>query len=359
MLHTNVGRLMSETGVIMDSEGQKQPQEGRHASAPGATLAAQREAMGLTVEQIADQLKLAPRQVVALEQGDFASLPNMAVTRGFIRAYAKVVRLDPAPLVAQIAVTPSVTPTEHTPIKREKIPTTFSQSRFPTLASRQSKTKVWLIGGVVALAVIAGAGAWQAGLISPGALRKPVAGTPATGTAPAATAAAPGAAPAATTGTTGGTAAAPPLLSPNVPLVSMPGQAPVSPENTAPLVTTPAPNAATPAAATPAATGTPAAGTPATTGAAAATPAPAAAATQGANTLTLVFTADSWVEIRRPGASTLISRLVKAGSTETFEIDRQSTLIVGKPESVQATLRGQPLALPRVANGTISRVQIK
>ncbi|HEX8601706.1 MAG TPA: helix-turn-helix domain-containing protein, partial [Pseudoduganella sp.] len=54
----------------MDSEGQKQPQEGRHASAPGATLAAQREAMGLTVEQIADQLKLAPRQVVALEQGD-------------------------------------------------------------------------------------------------------------------------------------------------------------------------------------------------------------------------------------------------------------------------------------------------
>ncbi|HEX8603531.1 MAG TPA: RodZ domain-containing protein, partial [Pseudoduganella sp.] len=284
---------------------------------------------------------------------DFASLPNMAVTRGFIRAYAKVVRLDPAPLVAQIAVTPSVTPTEHTPIKREKIPTTFSQSRFPTLASRQSKTKVWIIGGVVALAVIAGAGAWQAGLISPGALRKPVAGTPAIVAAPAATAAAPGTAPAATTGTTGSTAATPPLLSPNVPLVSTPGQAPVSPENTAPLVTTPASGAATPAAA-----GTPAA-TPATTGAAAATPAPAAAATQGANTLTLVFTADSWVEIRRPGASTLISRLVKAGSTETFEIDRQSTLIVGKPESVQATLRGQPLALPRVANGTISRVQIK
>ena len=82
----------------MDSEGQKQPQgqphgqghaqERQHAAAPGATLAAQREAMGLTVEQIADQLKLAPRQVVALEQGDFASLPNMAVTRGFIRAYA-------------------------------------------------------------------------------------------------------------------------------------------------------------------------------------------------------------------------------------------------------------------------------
>jgi len=34
-------------------------------------LAAQREAMGWTVEQIADQLKLAVRQVKALEAGDY------------------------------------------------------------------------------------------------------------------------------------------------------------------------------------------------------------------------------------------------------------------------------------------------
>ena len=339
----------------MDSEGQKQPQgqthnpsqDRRDASAPGATLAAQREAMGLSVEQIADQLKLAPRQVVALEQGGFASLPNMAVTRGFIRAYAKVVRLDPAPLVAHIEVTPSVTTTtDHAPIRREKISTTFSQSRFPTLASRQSKPKVWIIGGVVALALIAGAGAWQAGLISPGALSKP--GTVA---APAAVPAAPGTATTTATTTT-------PLLSPNVPLVSTPGQGPATPENTAPLVTSPPVAAGTAPATTPAAA-TP----PATTPAPAATVAPAvpsaAPAAQGANTLTMVFTADSWVEIRRPGAATLISRLVKAGSTETFEIDRQSTLVVGKPEGVQATLRGQPLPLPKVAGGTISRVQIQ
>ena len=101
---------MSETGVTMDSEWQEQPKN-QQAQAPGAQLAAQREAMGLSIDQIADQLKLAPRQVVALEQGDFAALPNMAVTRGFIRAYAKVVRLDPAPLVAQIEVTPTVAPT--------------------------------------------------------------------------------------------------------------------------------------------------------------------------------------------------------------------------------------------------------
>jgi cytoskeleton protein RodZ len=34
---------------------------------PGQVLAAQREAMGWSVEQVADQLKLAVRQVLALE----------------------------------------------------------------------------------------------------------------------------------------------------------------------------------------------------------------------------------------------------------------------------------------------------
>ncbi|TWI66407.1 cytoskeleton protein RodZ [Pseudoduganella lurida] len=334
----------------MDSEGQKQPQgepqsDSRRHAAPGAQLAAGREAMGLSIEQVADQLKLAPRQVVALEQGDYASLPNMAVTRGFIRAYAKVVRLDPAPLVAQIEVAPAVVNTEHAPIRREKIPASFSSSRFPTLASRQSKPKGWIIGGVVVLAVVAAAGAWQAGLITLPAFHK----TASTEV------------PATVAGTASTTPSAP--IQTNVPLV----QPPASPDNTAPLVTgpatplvtgTPAEPAAVPAT-TPAAA--PAATTPAVTppAPAAATPAAATSGAPGANTLTLTFEEDSWVEIRRPGTSSLISRLVKAGSTETFEIDRQATLIVGKPDGVRATLRGQPLALPKVANGTISRVQIK
>ena len=68
---------------------------------------------------------------------------------------------------------------------------------------------------------------------------------------------------------------------------------------------------------------------------------------------------DSWVEIRRPGSTSLISRLVKAGSTETFDIKDPALLIVGKPGGVEATLGGAPLALPPVAGGTISRVNIK
>lgn len=75
--------------------------------------------------------------------------------------------------------------------------------------------------------------------------------------------------------------------------------------------------------------------------------------------LVLTLTEDSWVEIRRPGTTPLISRLVKAGSTETFDIKDPALLIVGKPSGVKATLGGQPLALPNIPGGTISRVNIK
>ncbi|MBJ7310827.1 DUF4115 domain-containing protein, partial [Rugamonas sp. CCM 8940] len=89
----------------------------------------------------------------------------------------------------------------------------------------------------------------------------------------------------------------------------------------------------------------------------AAAPPPPAAASSSA--LVLKVNQDSWVEIRRPGATALIARLVKAGNTETFDIKDPALLIVGKPSAVEATLGGTPLALPPVAGGTISRVNIK
>jgi cytoskeleton protein RodZ len=338
MLRINEGRSMSETGVTMDSEWQEQPKN-QQAQAPGAQLAAQREAMGLSIDQIADQLKLAPRQVVAIEQGDYASLPNMAVTRGFIRAYAKVVRLDPAPLVAQIEVTPTVAPTvDHGTVRREKISTTFSESRFPSMTESRSKPKRWIAIGAAALVVVAVAAAWQSGIVSTDMFHRSA------GTEPAALPSQPG-----TETTT--------LPAPSVPLVqpTTPPGTPVA-QSTAPVAApTPAPAATEPPAA--AAVTTPAATTPAPAAQPPAT-APATPAEAG-NTLVLTVNQDSWIEVKRPGAKSLISRLVKAGSTETVEIDRQSTLVVGNPDGVRATLRGQPLDLPKIPNGTISRVPVK
>lgn len=143
---------------------------------PGQALAAQREAMGWSVEQVADQLKLAVRQVIALEAGDYASLPSPAVTRGFVRAYAKLVKLDPVPLVAQIAMdTPAAADTSAATAARRPAPASFSESRFPSHGKRMSLPLGWIAGAVVVV-VAAGAAAWHFGFL-PGGQRGDANGT--------------------------------------------------------------------------------------------------------------------------------------------------------------------------------------
>jgi cytoskeleton protein RodZ len=67
---------------------------------PGRELTTAREGCGLSVADIARQLKLSPWQVEALEAGDYRRLPGAVFVRGFIRNYARLVKLDSAPLLA-------------------------------------------------------------------------------------------------------------------------------------------------------------------------------------------------------------------------------------------------------------------
>ncbi len=67
---------------------------------PGEQLATARESRGMTVGEIAQQLKLSPWQVEALESGDYRRLPSTVFVRGFMRNYARLVKLDPATLLA-------------------------------------------------------------------------------------------------------------------------------------------------------------------------------------------------------------------------------------------------------------------
>lgn len=318
----------------MNSERAETPQQqpqGNLASA-GAQLKAQREALGWPVEQVAEQLKLAPRQVVALEEGDVAALPNLAVVRGFVRAYAKVVRLDAAPLVAMIEVHPPTPVHEHqaAPARRD-ISATFSESRFPSMTQRSSHSGVW-IAGAVAVVVAAAFGAYKMGYVPETLFAHGDKEAVHTGVT----------APVETTLIKPGQDLSP-VQTPSVPLISVP---PPAGAGTSTSTDTPAPAPASTLAAAPATV-------PAS---AAETPAPAVAS---ANALVLKVEQDSWVEIRRPGSTPLISRLVKAGSTETFDITGPAVLVVGKPDVVQATLRGARLDLPTISGGTIARVNIK
>jgi cytoskeleton protein RodZ len=290
---------------------------------PGKTLAAQREAMGWSVEQVADQLKLAVRQVIALEAGDYASLPSPAVTRGFVRAYAKILKLDAAPLVAMIEMdTPPEPVTTAATARRDK-PTSFSEVRFSPGGKRPSLPVGWIAAVVVVVG--AAAAAWHFGLL--GGLTHGESAATGTGNATVVSTPANGAA----------NAPADSLQSPAVPLISVPSSAPSEPAPVAPSAATPAATTAIPAPAT-------------------AVPAATPAGAAGANALVFTARQDSWISVSpAKGGKPLVSRLVKAGTTETVNVDEPVKVVVGNAPGVSATLRGAPVELP----GQIARVSLK
>lgn len=67
--------------------------------AAGAVLFKERRRQGLSLGDISRQLKLSVRQVEALERDDYAGYKSPVFIHGFIRNYAKLLGLDPEPLI--------------------------------------------------------------------------------------------------------------------------------------------------------------------------------------------------------------------------------------------------------------------
>src|SRR5579862_4584746 len=66
----------------------------------GAHLRALREHAQLSLDDVATQLKLSRRQVMAIESDSFDALPGPTFIRGFIRDYARLLRVDGDELLA-------------------------------------------------------------------------------------------------------------------------------------------------------------------------------------------------------------------------------------------------------------------
>lgn len=60
----------------------------------GTQLRAAREAARLTLDEVAQSLKFSPRQIELLEADDYAALPGSTIVRGFVRSYARLLRVD-------------------------------------------------------------------------------------------------------------------------------------------------------------------------------------------------------------------------------------------------------------------------
>lgn len=117
------------------------------APTTGQRLRAAREERGMSVNDVAEILRFSPRQIGLLEADRYDDLPGATLVRGFIRGYAKLLKLDPVPLLD--GLTPEAIPN---PVE-VKPPTNMGVAEDPSLGdSPLGKAFPW--GTLLAVAVI-------------------------------------------------------------------------------------------------------------------------------------------------------------------------------------------------------------
>jgi cytoskeleton protein RodZ len=118
----------------------------------GNMLREAREKLGLSVADVAGQIKFAPRQIEALEADDYKHLPEAAFLRGFVRSYAKILRLDVQALIASMPQT-KVAATELIPAS-VGVP-------FPNAHSLRQQNLIWLGAALLLAVIVAGFAFWH------------------------------------------------------------------------------------------------------------------------------------------------------------------------------------------------------
>lgn len=343
--------MSDQQGNEAPASGFLEAEEVKHAVLPGALLAAQRQAKGWTVEHAAGHLKFAARQVLALEADNYAALPGPVTVRGFVRAYAKLLGMDSNALVAAL---PQDAPMYKSAIEPQRtLSTPFSESPLP-LGNRSRLTPVLIIGViVVVILAVAATFAYRTELLSNipqlGWLKRsddaatrseePQAQTDSQQEVPAEV--------------QDGFDKDKSRLEKGELLIANAVNSTLT--NDADNTEAPASEAAAPATSAP---------VPPVKQAVLTTPAAPAATgnlniSKGKDLLRLTFREDSWVEIRRGDKSTIISRLLKAGTSEAFDITEPVTLVVGNAGGVDASLRGSKLDLEKGTNSNVARLSLK
>ena len=113
----------------------------------GRALTEAREAQGLALADVAQQLKFMPRQIESLEAERFEALPGPTIARGMVRTYARFLKLDPEPLLQRM--TGRVDAPDATP----QLAARFSQPvPFSDNGRRSTLVYLALSAGVLAIA---------------------------------------------------------------------------------------------------------------------------------------------------------------------------------------------------------------
>jgi cytoskeleton protein RodZ len=293
----------------------------RHEHAPGALLAAAREELNLSVSDVARHLKLSPAQVEALEEGAYDRLPGRVFVRGFLRNYAKLLGIDPQPLLRTIEhEMPQPVAVEEAPPSTEVVMPREQPAKWP----------MYLGLGVMAIVILLAIYEFGFNDAPRGGDAQEAAGQTSTDTAAApAAGATPSGAPAAQSSSA---TAAP---APAAPAKGVTAAAPAAPPAT---LRSPAEIAASASALT-----------------ADAAKAPAA----GQRSLHFRFEKDSWVEVRDRNDKIVFSKLNRAGSEERVSATPPLKLVIGNARSVRVDLDGKPVDLTPHIGVTVGRLTLQ
>jgi len=282
---------------IADTLQPAEQADGAVAVPAGSRLSEARRVQNLSPADVARQLKLSVWQVEALEAGRYQQLPGPIFVRGFIRNYARLVKLDPEELLraAGDSLPQAVVPREKSPSTSIPFPTAQAP-RWPKYA-----TAAVVIFGALAVYEFA----WNES--EPGTSPPPAAIAPATQTQPA-------------------------------PAVARAAQVEVA-SAVAPVS---AVQVATEAKAEPAA-------------ARVDSPPPRA----GERRLRFVFREESWVEVRDRNDRVVFSQLNPAGTGQEVAGLPPLSVVVGNSQGVQMTYDDRPVDLTRHTKVDVARLTLE
>jgi len=313
--------------IVSESAGEQAEEISTNLTV-GEKLAAARSNQDLSVDQVAGQLKWSSRQIAEIEAGNYSVFPDMLTVRGFIRSYAKFLKIDPTPLIEQLSNEFDKLPPK--PIDRPKLDTPFATGRMPWLSRHHNSPQKIFAGLFLAFLCLFAAFVWRAeiqhlvGGFIPASSEKLAVVNPNVQTQDKSV-----------NSTEDINKATEQLPAPAVAQDAFH-------ENNAVPVNKSSTDAAR-----------------AENNQSEQLRAPQAAEVSSANALVFNFKQDSWVQIKRLNGSIVISRLYKAGTEEIVDVNEPMNMVIGNAPGVDAKLRGQNLVLPAQAGTNVSNLSIK
>lgn len=309
----------------------------------GDRLRQARQAQGLSVDDVAQALKISPRQVEQLEGGAWSELPGYTFVRGFVRNYARFLRLDVDTILKDL---------ESAAVPKPPVLELSAGTHVALPAQGQVQRRdfiTMLVGaGLVLVALLVfflfPEDLWNAGKAR--LMESAPASLPASAPVSAAAPALPAA------------PVFPPAIQPDA---SQPVAAPVAVETVpAGVPGTLVSPATVPSAAAPAATPVTAAPAPVPAVALPASTAPvAASARPGAVAAEFSVSQLSWIEVQDKTGAILLSENLPAGARRSVSGVPPLSVVVGNADGVKLTVNGKVVDLQSRTRNSVARLTLE